>query len=127
LASHELAIGASGVGVLIRMYDALYDRRPDLDGRNYWIKRSEAGVSLADIAERFVDADEATGGLDGQSFVAHLYRTALEREATPLELADWSALLANGRVDRGDVLLALAESAEMAALVGVMSTTFEIA
>jgi hypothetical protein len=127
VASHALEFGASDVGVLIRMYDALYDRRPDLDGLNYWIKRSEAGVSLADIAERFVDADEATGGLDGQSFVAHLYRTALEREATPLELADWSALLANGHVDRGDVLLAMAESAEMAALVGVMSTTFEIA
>ncbi|MDY0964089.1 DUF4214 domain-containing protein [Massilia sp. CFBP9026] len=127
VASHELEIGASDIGVLIRMYDALYDRRPDLDGLNYWIDRSEAGASLADIADSFIAADEATGGLDDAAFVAHLYRTALERDATTLELSEWNALLANGHVDRGDVLLALVESAEMVALVGVMSTTFEVA
>ena len=126
-ASHELEIAASDIGVLIRMYDALYDRRPDLDGLNYWIQRSEAGTSLADIADSFIDADEATNGLDAPSFVAQLYRTALERDATALELSEWSAALANGHVDRGDVLLALVESAEMVALVGVMSTTFEVA
>ncbi|WP_313171508.1 DUF4214 domain-containing protein [Massilia oculi] len=127
VASHELEIGASDIGVLIRMYDALYDRRPDLDGLNYWIMRSEAGASLADIADSFIAADEATGGLDDAAFVAQLYRTALERQGTALELSEWNALLANGHVDRGDVLLALVESAEMVALVGVMSTTFEVA
>lgn len=127
VASHELDIGASDIGVLIRMYDALYDRRPDLDGLNYWIDRSEADASLADIADSFIAADEATGELDDAAFVAHLYRTALERDATTLELSEWNALLANGHVDRGDVLLALVESAEMVALVGVMSTTFEVA
>jgi len=35
-------------------------------------------------------------------------------------------LLGQGRVDRGDVLLALADSAEMVALVGMMSTTFDV-
>lgn len=126
VASHALDIGASDIGVLTRMYDALYDRRPDIDGLNYWIKRSEAGISLAYIADSFIDSDEATNDLDNSAFVAHLYQTALERQATALELAEWNALLANGHVDRGDVLLALVESAEMVALVGVMSTTFEV-
>jgi len=96
VASHALDIGASDIGVLIRMYDALYYRRPDLDG------------------------------LDNSAFVAHLYHAALERDATARELSEWNVLLANGHVDRGDVLLALVESAEMVALVGVMSTTFEV-
>jgi len=126
-ASHEIAFGATDVGVLIRMYDAMYDRRPDLEGLNYWIDRSEAGTSLADIADSFADAAESTDRLDDPTFIAQLYRTALEREATTTELADWNGLLAQGHVDRGDVLLALTESAEMVALVGVMSTTFELA
>jgi len=126
VASHDVAIGATDLGVLIRLYDALYDRRPDADGLNYWIGRSEAGISLADIADNFVDADETTGRLDDQAFIARLYQTALERAATAIELSEWTALLGNGQVDRGDVLLALADSAEMVALVGVMSTTFEV-
>lgn len=125
-ASNQLDFGASDVGVLIRLYDALYDRAPDLDGLNFWINRSEAGVSLADIADGFVAGDEATAGLDDTAFLEHVYRTALERAATATELADWSGLLAQGYVDRGDVLLALAESAEMVALVGQMSTSFEV-
>ncbi|MEM8514605.1 hypothetical protein RCH14_003955 [Massilia sp. MP_M2] len=126
-ASNEIAFGATDVGVLIRMYDALYDRQPDLAGLNYWVDRLEDGTSLADIADSFVDAAESTGRLDDPTFVAQLYRMALEREATTIELADWAGLLAQGHVDRGDVLLALAESAEMVELVGVMSTTFELA
>lgn len=65
--------------------------------------------------------------LDDAAFVAHLYRTALESEARALELSKWRASLVNGHVERDDVLLALIESAEMMALVGMMSTTFEVA
>lgn len=126
-ASNEIAFGATDIGVLIRMYDALYDRQPDLAGLNYWIDRSEEGMALADIADSFVDATESTDRLDDPAFIAQLYRTALEREATATELADWTGLLAQGYVDRGDVLLALAESSDMVALVGTMSTTFELA
>lgn len=124
-ASNQLAFGATDVAVLIRMYHALHDRAPDLDGLNFWIDRSEAGLSLADIADGFIAGTETTAGLDDAAFIGQLYRTALEREATATELADWSGLLAQGYVDRGDILLALADSAEMVALVGEMSTSFE--
>ncbi|MBD8544045.1 DUF4214 domain-containing protein [Oxalobacteraceae sp. CFBP 8761] len=127
VASTEIAFGATDIAVLIRMYDALYDRKPDLAGLNYWIDRSEEGMTLADIADSFVDAAESTDRLDDPAFIAQLYRTALERDATATELADWTGLLAQGYVDRGDLLLALAESSEMVALVGTMSTTFELA
>ena len=125
-ASNQLAFSATDVAVLIRMYAALHDRAPDLDGLNFWIDRAEAGVSLADIADGFIAGSEATPGQDDATFIAQLYRSALEREATATELADWGNLLAQGYVDRGDVLLALADSAEMVALVGAMSTSFEV-
>lgn len=59
-ALHELAIGASGRGVLIRMYDTLYDRRPDLEGLNDWLRRSEAGSALAasSISQHSSDHDQ---------------------------------------------------------------------
>lgn len=123
-ASNQLALSATDVGVIVRMYHALYDRAPDLDGLGFWINRSEGGVSLADIADGFIAGSETTAGLDDVTFIAQLYQTAFERDATAVELADWSALLAQGYVDRGDVLLALADSAEMVALIGEMNTWF---
>ncbi|MFC3469221.1 hypothetical protein ACFOHT_05015 [Massilia oculi] len=95
---------------------------------------STSTASLTDSAASFVAADEATGGPDEAALVAHLYRTALGRDATALELSEWNALLVNGqsiaatccrhwssRVGSGRV-----GSAEMVALVGVMSATFEV-
>lgn len=109
-------------------YDTLQLNRASRDGYVFYASRNDDGdATLADIADSFIAADEATGGLDDAAFIAHLYQTALEREATALELPEWNAMLANGHVDRGDVLLALVESAEMVALVGVLSTTFEVA
>lgn len=109
-------------------YDTLQLNRASRDGYVLYASRNDDGdATLADIADSFIAADEATGGLDDAAFIAHLYQTALEREATALELSEWNAMLANGHVDRGDVLLALVESAEMVALVGVLSTTFEVA
>lgn len=109
-------------------YDTLQLNRASRDGYVLYASRNDDGdATLADIADSFIAADEATGGLDDAAFIAHLYQTALEREATALELSEWNPMLANGHVDRGDVLLALVESAEMVALVGVLSTTFEVA
>jgi hypothetical protein len=65
------------------------------------------------------------GTLDDAEFTAALYRTALHREPGAGEAQYWNELLSGGEVDRGDVLLAFAESAEMVALVGPMSTSIE--
>ena len=120
-------VAASEIGVIARMYAALYDRSPDLGGLNYWIGQAESGAALADIADAFIGSGESPAGQDDAAFIASLYQTALARQASADEMADWRDMLASGQADRGDVLLALADSAEMAALVGVMSTTFEVA
>ncbi|MEW7850253.1 DUF4214 domain-containing protein [Massilia aurea] len=112
-------VAASEIGVIARMYAALYHRSPDLGGLNYWIGQAKSGAALADIADAFIGAGESPAGQDDATFIAHLYQTALARQASPDELADWRDMLASGQADRGDMLLALADSAEMAALVGV--------
>jgi hypothetical protein len=118
--------GTTDVASLVRLYSALYDRAPDEAGLNYWIGAHEAGVSMAAIADAFV-ADAESGsqyaGNGDAEFVTALYRTALQRDAGAAEAQYWTDLLAQGHADRGDVLLAFAESAEKVALVGTLTTS----
>lgn len=120
-------IADTDVGMLVRMYDTLFDRAPDQDGLNYWIAASENGIGMAAIADTFVNAAEGQfGGMSNAQYVAHLYQAGLERTASQAEVAGWAALIDDGTLNRGDVLLGIANSAEMAELVGVMSTSIEL-
>jgi uncharacterized repeat protein (TIGR02059 family) len=124
----DLGFGATDVGTLVRLYSSLYDRAPDEAGLNYWIGVHESGVSIAAIADAFVaDAESRPQyvGMEDAEFVATLSATALHRLAGAVEAQYWTGALAGGHVDRGDVLLAFADSAEKVALVGTMSTSFE--
>lgn len=118
----------SEIGSLVRMYDALFDRAPDAGGLNYWIGAFESGNTLAAIADAFVTVAE--GGINAMSdaqFIAHLYQAGLERTASAGEIAGWITLMDDGALNRGDLLLGIADSAEMTALVGVMSTSIDLA
>lgn len=120
-------IADTDVGMLVRMYDTLFDRAPDQGGLNYWIAASENGIGMAAIADTFVGAAEGQfGGMSNAQYVAHLYQAGLERTASQAEVAGWAALIDDGTLNRGDVLLGIANSAEMAALVGVMSTSIDL-
>ena len=124
----DLDFGASDVGAIVRLYDALYGRRPDEGGLNFWIARSEAGMSLTEIANGFVHAaesDDAYAGLDDAAFIGLLYQTALGRTASDAEMAQWLDMLDQQQVDRGYVLLSVAESTEMIELVGTIGTGIE--
>ena len=117
----------SEIGSLVRMYDALFDRAPDAAGLNYWIGAFESGNTLAAIADTFVTVAE--GGISAMSdaeFIAHLYQSGLERTASASEIAGWIKLMDDGALNRGDLLLGIADSAEMTALVGMMSTTIDV-
>lgn len=115
------------IGMLVRMYGALFDRAPDQGGLNYWIAAGENGIGMAAIADSFVNAAEGQfGSMSNAQYVAHLYQAGLERTASQGEVAGWAALIDNGTLNRGDVLLGIANSAEMAALVGVMSTSIDL-
>jgi Ca2+-binding RTX toxin-like protein len=121
-------IADTEIGSLVRMYDALFDRAPDAGGLNYWIGAFENGNTIATIADAFVTMAE--GGIDAMTdaeFIAQLYQSGLERTASAGEIAGWIKLMDEGALNRGDLLLGIADSAEMTALVGMMSTTIELA
>jgi len=121
----DVAVGSTDLGGLVRMYQGLFGRDADQGGINFWLGHSESGLSMRAIASYFVASSEAAathGAMSNAQFVDMLYRVGLERSAEANGFAFWTARLDEG-VARGDVLLAFAESNEMAQLVGVISTT----
>jgi hypothetical protein len=121
-------IADTEIGSLVRMYDALFDRAPDAVGLNYWIGAFESGSSITAIADMFVNVAE--GGINTMTdaqFIAHLYQSGLERTASANEIAGWIKVMDDGDLSRGDLLLGIADSAEMTALVGMISTSIDLA
>lgn len=80
----DLHFAADGVAAqIIRLYDAVLDRPPDVPGLRYYIDVMRAGTSLADVAAGFLNSPEFVarfGGLSNADLVTALYRVALGRE-----------------------------------------------
>ena len=117
------------VASLVRLYDTAFGRNPDEAGLNYWIARSEDGVSMRDIAEAMMGSAEAQqhyGGMSNEAYVQSLYSAGLHRSGMADEVNWWSSRLDSGEISRRDVLLGFADSAEKIALVGVMDTSIEV-
>ena len=45
-------------GQAYRIYKAIFDREPDLEGIGFWINRLEAGMDLIELSARFIDSPE---------------------------------------------------------------------
>jgi uncharacterized repeat protein (TIGR02059 family) len=124
----DVDFNASDVATLVRMYSSLFDRKADTAGLNFWIAAHEGGKSMADIADAFVTSFESSGSyvpLNNAQFVSALYERALHRQGQPSELQYWVGELANGHLDRGDVLLGFANSAEKIGLIGNITTSID--
>ena len=106
---------ASQAAQVMRMYDAALARQSDQGGFENWLDRLEGGLTLTQMAQAFLDSAEFQanfGGLSNQDYVAQLYRTTLRREPDAGGLANWTARLDNGSLNRTDMLVAFSESAE---------------
>ena len=124
--SADLDFNLSDVAALVRLYDVLLNRRPDEAGINFWISASEGGYKMHQIAQWFAASSELQanfGLLSDDAFVGLLFQNGLHRAASTGEVSQWTQLLANGSVDRGDVLLAMANSAEVIELIGPITTS----
>ena len=98
-----------------RLYDATFNRLPDGDGLLYWKNSVDHGTSLSAVADGFASSAEfqhTYGNLSNQGFVEQLYHNVLDRAGEATGVAYWTAALASGQVDRGDVLLGFSESLE---------------
>lgn len=104
--------------IIARMYDATFDRLPDVGGLTGWVNALKAGTPLVDIAAAFAGSAEFQaryGALSNQAFVEQLYRFCLNREGDPGGIAGWVATL-NAGTSRASVLAGFSESPEHIAL-----------
>ena len=112
---------AEGDAQVARLYEAAFDRAPEDAGLAFWTNAQQAGACLNTIAALFVASPEFQsryGNLGTGQFVDRLYLNALDREADPAGRAFWTAGIESRQVDRGDVLLAFAQSPEFVAKTG---------
>lgn len=122
---YDMSFDAAGdPGQAYRIYQAAFDRAPDLAGLGYWIKTLDAGANLTDVANAFVQSKEFSdtyGALDPSSYVNQMYLNVLHRPADPGGAAYWTPLVANGNLTRAQVLEFFSESPEnQAALVATI-------
>ncbi|MEZ5375723.1 MAG: DUF4214 domain-containing protein [Acidimicrobiales bacterium] len=99
---------------LYRLYKAVFLRRPDQAGLDYWTGISNEGVSLMSIAGLFADSAEFTNrysAVGDDEFLTLLYRNTLGRTPDPAGYAYWQQQMASG-VDRGRIVIAFSEADE---------------
>ncbi|NBN64624.1 DUF4214 domain-containing protein [Pannonibacter tanglangensis] len=119
----ELKLDTSATSAkLVRLFDAAFDRPGDIAGLSGWAKAlSEGKASLGSIADAFVKSAEFASrfgaNLSDAAFVQAVYENAFGRSAEPAGLAGWVKAMGEGK-SRGDVLTAIAESAEHVQLTG---------
>ncbi|HEU5149001.1 MAG TPA: trypsin-like serine protease [Iamia sp.] len=108
-------------GGVVRLYQAIFLRRPDTAGLEYWWKEVNRGVSLTRVADLMVRAPEFRtlyGDLDNAAFVRRVYQNVLDRNPGPNELAYWVGELDSGRRSRGGVMIGFSQSPEYRAKIG---------
>lgn len=121
----DLDLGRSDVGVLLRLYQTIFDRAPDENGLNYWLEQRANGASMRSIAEAFTASTEA-GDVSNSAFIDEIYQGGLHRDATMAEKAQLLDLFDRG-LDRGQILMLISESPDAVALVGIVTSTLETA
>ena len=121
---------AGTAGQAYRIYRAAFDRDPmigDTAGLGYWIAQMDAGMSMTEVAARFIDSTEfrslyGTAPTNGE-FLTKVYNNVLDRDPYSDGYAWWMDQLANNPEKTWQKVLAdFSESAEnqanVAGLIG---------
>ncbi len=121
----RLALDVAGsAGKAYRLYQAAFDRMPDLAGLGFQMKALDDGLGLAQLAGNFISSPEFSsryGSLDNTAFVTQLYANVLHRAPDAAGLTYYTSNLASGASTRADVVVGFSESPEnQAALIGTM-------
>ncbi|CAN7708790.1 DUF4214 domain-containing protein [Pseudoduganella sp. LjRoot289] len=131
-ADKSVAIDIDGLGgQAYRIYQAAFNRAPDLSGLGYWIAVMDEGVSLGGVAGRFMASAEFAG-LYGSTtpgndvLVTQLYSNVLHRTPDAGGYAYWMNILNTGLGSQATVLAEFSESAEnKAQVIGAIQNGFE--
>jgi len=123
-ADFNVALDVEGNGgQAYRLYQAAFNRAPDIPGLGFQMKALDDGWGLVQIAQNFIDSPEFSatyGALDSPQFVTLLYQNVLHRAPEDAGLAYHVARLESG-IPRAGILVGFSESPEnQAALIGVI-------
>jgi len=108
-------------GQAYRIYQAAFDRAPDLAGLGYWISQMDNGVSQRDAAASFVASKEFTelygSNPTNLDYITKLYQNVLHRAPEQDGLDYWVGNMNKGLLNKGEVLAYFSEGNENKALV----------
>ena len=103
-------------GQVYRLYQAAFNRVPDLPGLGGWVANMDRGLSLLDIANHFMASPEflALYGANptNEQFVKLLYANALHRGPDAAGVSYWVNQLTTNLQSRTQVLANFSESGE---------------
>lgn len=114
-ADSSLALDVDKSSAVYRLYQAAFNRQPDLTGLGYWLGILDAGSTLDQIAEAFINSKEfrdlyATSTTN-QQFLTALYNNVLHRTPDTAGLEYWLAVFQRGAT-KTSVLVEFSESQE---------------
>lgn len=125
-----IALDTNGTaGQAYRIYQAAFNRAPDVTGLGYWISVMDSGATLTSIAQGFIDSPEfktlyGTNATNAQ-IVSKMYDNVLHRTPDQAGYDFWVGVLDRGDASVAAVLATISESPEnQAALVGVIGNGF---
>ena len=103
-----------------RLYEAVFNRNPmegDTAGLGYWVGEIDAGMTLEDVAARFIDSSEFVAAYgaspDNATFLTKLYENILDRSPDSEGYGWWlNELNTNSERTQAKVLAEFAESDE---------------
>ncbi len=89
---------------VLRLYQAFFDRQPDVGGAKYWIRLYRQAYEIEEIASSFAASAEfknTYGATTNEQFVATVYNNVLGRGADGPGFNYWLDLLNSGQLNRG--------------------------
>ena len=121
---------ADNAGDMYRLYQAAFDRKPDLDGLGFWIDMLDDGMRLADISAAFTTAPEFRdlygAAPSNSSALTKFYQNVLHREPEKAGFDFWLDAMNNKGVALSEVLMAFSDSPEnQAQVIGSISGGIE--
>lgn len=116
-ADGEKALDISGnAGQLFRLYQAIFNRKPDEAGLGYWLKAVDNGASLESVAVEFTKSAEFTkmygANASNKEMLTKIYEYALHRQPDNDGFAWWLDVLDTKKASLGTVLIGFSESKE---------------
>ncbi|WP_374586731.1 DUF4214 domain-containing protein [Pseudoduganella sp.] len=103
-------------GQLFRLYQAIFNRKPDEAGLGYWLKAVDAGLSMESVALEFTRSAEFArmygSSTSNKDLLTRIYEYALHRQPDNDGFAWWLDVLDQQKASLGTVLIGFSESKE---------------